>query len=352
MFDVTTWPIGINFAVFAVAAAMVWISGTRLVRLVDRLGTRTGIGHAFLGMLLLGGMVSLTEIATVSTSAFTGSPSLALNNLLGSASINVFLLAAVDPVSGREALTSFIAKPAILFQSTLVMLLMVLVAIAITTGDYAIGGIGVWSTLIFVLCLLSLWRSYRYERVDAWRVSDDENLVVKKAPTESDGGDDEPSESLRALTFKVVVTGVIIFSSGFALSLAGDAIAEQTGLGQSFVGFVLVGISTSLPELSSIIAAVRIKRYEMAVGDILGSNLFNVLLIFLAEVVYRGEPVLNHVGRFEIAASLLGALMTGILLLGLLERRNRTILKMGFDSIALIGTFLCGLVVLSFLSKA
>ena len=103
------WSIGINVAVFACSAALVWIAGIHMVRLVDKLATRTGMGQGFAGMLLLGGIVSLTEISTVSSAAFTGSPLLAINNLLGSESINLFLLAAVDPLSGREALTSFVA---------------------------------------------------------------------------------------------------------------------------------------------------------------------------------------------------------------------------------------------------
>lgn len=352
MLDFKALSIWINLAIFVAAAAIVWISGTLLVRFVDRLATRTGIGHAFAGVLLLGGMVSLTEIATVSTSAFTGSPALALNNLLGSASINVFLLAAVDPASGRRALTSFVANPAVIFQGVLTILLLVLVATAITTGDLPVLGVGVWSSLIFLLCLLALWRSFRYNQLDVWRVANGTESDATEGNVDSAEGAAEPDEALRALILKVTAAGLVIFASGFLLSLAGDAIANQTGLGQSFVGLVLVGISTSLPELSSIIAAVRIKRHEMAVGDILGSNLFNVLLIFLAEVAYVGKPVLNHAGRFEVVASLLGALMTGVLILGLLERRDRTILRMGYDSATIIGMFLSGLVLLYFLSQA
>lgn len=354
MIDFSSWPLWTNFAAFAAAAAVVWITGTYLVRFVERLATRTGLGHAFAGMLLLGGMVSLTEIATVSTAAFTGSPSIALNNLLGSASINIFLLAAIDPVSGREALTSFVAKPAMLFQGTLGILLLVVVAIAITIGDYPVLGVGAWSTLIFLLCLLALWRSFRYEKRDVWRVTDEKNerrAEGKATEPAAPEGRSKAEEPLRALILKVVAAGFVIFSAGFALSLCGEAIADQTGLGESFVGLVLVGISTSLPELSTILAAVRIKRYEMAVGDILGSNLFNVLLIFLAEIVYREQPVLNQAGRFEVVAALLGALMTGVLLLGLLERRDRTILRMGYDSATIIAIFLTGLVLLYFLSR-
>jgi cation:H+ antiporter len=140
--------------------------------------------------------------------------------------------------------------------------------------------------------------------------------------------------------------GLVILTAGFLLSMTGDALAEQTGLGASFVGFLFVGLSTSLPELSTITTAIRMKRHEMAIGDILGSNLFNLMLIFLIDVVYVGDPVLNHASSFEIVASLLAIAMMGILMMGLLERRDRTILGMGYDSIALIGVFLGGLLLL------
>jgi cation:H+ antiporter len=154
------------------------------------------------------------------------------------------------------------------------------------------------------------------------------------------------------LCIKLAAVAAVVFAAGFLLSMTGEALADQTGLGTSFVGFLLVGVSTSLPELSTITAAIRMKRHEMAVGDILGSNLFNLLLIFLTDVVYGGEPVLNHAGRFEIVAALLAIVMTGILLLGLLERRDRTILGMGYDSAAMIVVFLGGVVILYGLGQA
>ena len=349
LLDFSGFSIGINIAIFAVSAVIVWIAGTRLVRFVDRLSKRTGMGQGFAGMLLLGGIVSLAEISTVSTAAFTGSPLLALNNLLGSESINLFLLAAVDPLSGREALTSFIAKPAMLFQGTLGIILLAVVAAAMVTGDYLIFGVGLWSTALFMLCLGALWMSAKYEKRKVW-VPGEPGPEGREEGGEETAPEESSSESLRFLILKLTVVAAIIFAAGFLLSLTGDALAEQSGLGESFVGFLLVGMSTSLPELSTITAAIRLKRHEMAVGDILGSNVFNLLLIFLTDVVYVGDAVLNHAGRFEIVAALLAITMTGILLLGILERRDRTIFKMGYDSVALIGVFLVGCVALYALS--
>ncbi|MGD9511447.1 MAG: sodium:calcium antiporter [Geminicoccaceae bacterium] len=349
LLDFAAYSIWVNVALFAAGGAIVWAAGTRMVGLVDRLAGRTGMGQGFAGMLLLGGIVSLTEISTVSTAAFTDSPLLALNNLLGSESINLFLLAAVDPLSGREALTSFIAKPAMLLQGTVGVVLLALAAVAIAVGDYPLFGVGLWSTLLFLLCLGSLWLSARYERRKVW-IAFDQEATEEEQEEASESAERGSSDRLLFLCARIAAVSVIILGAGFLLSMTGEALAEQTGLGASLVGFVLVGISTSLPELSTITAAIRLKRYEMAIGDILGSNVFNLLLIFLADVVYTGGPVFNHAGRFEIVAALLGIIMTGILLLGLLERRDRTLLGMGYDSAAMLAVFLGGVGILYALS--
>jgi cation:H+ antiporter len=105
------FPIWLNAAVFAVAGFVVWGAGTRLAVLVDGIARRSGIGHAFLGMLLLGGITSLPEVATVASASYVGNASLAVNNLLGSAAINLVLLAIADAILGRDALTSVVLKP-------------------------------------------------------------------------------------------------------------------------------------------------------------------------------------------------------------------------------------------------
>jgi cation:H+ antiporter len=138
----------------------------------------------------------------------------------------------------------------------------------------------------------------------------------------------------------------VILVAGYALSQTGSAIAEQTGLGSSFVGFVLVAISTSLPEFSTALEAARLGRFTMAISDILGTNLINVGLLFLVDAVARGEPVLNVVGAFSQFGALLGIIVTTLFLVGLAERRDRTIFRLGIDSAAVLVVYVGGLVLL------
>ena len=322
------YPLWINSLIFLVAAVFIWFAGTRLVLYLDAISVKTGLGQAFVGMLLLGTITSLPEIANVMTSSWTGNPSLAINNLLGSASINVLLLAIADSFIGRDALTSLVAQPATLMQATLSMMVMALVAIAITSGDTSVLGIGAWSIAVFASSIGAFWLCAHYERAAPWAVVKEEpQSKERRVPSVENAG----PQSLRLLIAKAAVAGVVIFIAGYCLSQTGDALAVQTGLGAGLVGFVLIGVSTSLPELSTIVAALRMRKYEMAIGEVLGTNFVNVSLILLADAMFTGGPVINELGRFEIASALLGVILTGVLLIGLLERRNPTFLSMGYD---------------------
>lgn len=334
--DLTQFGLPVLLGIFAAAAAAVWRLGTRLAGQVDSISQRTGIGEAFSGMLLLGGITSLPEVATVSTSAAAGNASLAVNNLIGSAAINLMLLVVADLVYGRDALTKVAARPATLLQGTLGMMLMGSVAFAIVTREIDLFGIvGAWSLLLAAGCVWALHLTARFSDRHVWEAVDE---------VEVERGEQKPdARPLSRLYLSLGATAAGILVAGFFLSLSGDAIAQATGLSSGLVGFLLVGFGTSLPELSSITAAVKLKRYEMAVGDIFGTNLFNIALIFLADLIYAGEPVLAIAGRFETIGALIAVLITGAFVVGLLERKDQAVMRMGYDAVAAIAFFAIGL---------
>jgi len=202
-------------------------------------------------------------------------------------------------------------------------------------------GVGVWSVLICAMSIGAFWLSASYGRRAQW-------IVEGEPQTEEETEENhESGMPLRSLVVRSGILGAVIFVAGYALSQTGDAIAEQTGLGTGMVGFALIGISTSMPELSSITTAIRMRRYEMAFGQILGTNFVNLSLILLADVFFAGGPVVSELGRFEQISALLGASLVGIFMVGLLERKDSTIMKMGYDSAVVILLFGAGLAVLA-----
>ena len=166
------FPIWVNAAVFLAASIVVWSGGVRLTIYVDRISTLTRLGQVFAGMLLLGCVTSLPEVANVITASSAGIPALAVNNLLGSAAINVFFLAIGDAVVRRDALTSIVASPATLMMSVLCMLVLIAVAVAITTGDILLYGVGAWGLALAAVSVVSFWLSSGYADRSPWKVSD------------------------------------------------------------------------------------------------------------------------------------------------------------------------------------
>lgn len=334
--DAASNPLWANAAIFITAGIVVWFAGVRLTRNLDTLAARLRIDRVFVGMLLLGGITSLPEVANVATASVMGNPALAANNLLGSAAINVVLLAIADAWIGRHAVTGVVARPSTMMMATLCMLVLIAVALAITIGDIEVFGFGVGGLAICALSIGSFRLATGYDARSPWSVDTD------NADTGAGETDDVPVGTPR-LWLRVVIDAVLIFAAGYALSQTGDAIAEQTGMTSALVGFALIGLATSTPELATILTALRLHRPEMAFGQVLGTNFVNLSLLPLGDALFTGGPLIDELGAFEVVSALLGAALIGIFLVGLLEHRDRTVLKMGYDSAAVILLFGLGL---------
>lgn len=340
LLDFSANSIATNAAVFATAAGAVWVAGTRIAHYADAIAQKTGIGQAVVGLLLLAGVTSLPEVAVTLTASVGGNADLAVNNLLGSIAMQVAILAIADAVIGRDALTSVIPDPIVLLELALNNLLLGLFAAAALVGDVALFGIGAWSLVLLSAYLGSIWVIAKSHGRRPWVTAGGQ--PKKRLPSLPE----DETQSAAALATRTIAAAAAILVAGYLLSKTGEAIAEQTGLGQSFAGFALVAISTSLPEASTVIASVRLRRYVMAVSDIFGTNLFNIGLVFLVDVAYRGGPVMNEVGPFSVFAALLGIVVTTLFLIGLVERRDRTVARMGVDSFAVLAAYFGGLAVL------
>lgn len=150
-------PLLANLAVFAGAAAAVWFAAVRLARRADAIATRTGMGQEMVGLLLLGGVTSLPELAVAVTATLQGAPALTINDVLGSAAVNVVLLALADAFVRGRALTSVQGSPKVLLIAVLGMLMMALVVAPTITGDALLLGMGRWSWLMLGLYGLAIW---------------------------------------------------------------------------------------------------------------------------------------------------------------------------------------------------
>jgi len=334
-------PFGANIAIFVASAIAVWFAGSHLARYADAIAERTGIGREFLGIIMLGGVTSLPELAVATSATLQGTPLLSISDVLGSAAINVVILAIADAYIGRGALTSIQGSPGVMLQGVLGIVLMAMVAGSYVAGDSLILGIGAWSWLMLLVYLGSIALLANSRAGTAWSAS-------KYKPYEATEEDAEQAErhALHTLIWRSVAAGAVILVAGFLLARSGESLAQQTGLGTGFFGMVFLGFSTSLPEVSTVLSAMRLRRYEMAISDVFGTNLFNVTIIVLVDALSPGEPVLSEAGAITSFGALMALVLTALYLIGMLERRDRTILRMGYDSVAVIVAYFGGVAVL------
>jgi cation:H+ antiporter len=142
LYDLAGLPLWANVAVFAVAAALVWVAGTRLAGYADQVARISGIGQAVVGAVLMAGVTSLPEFATVVTASLGGSADLAVNNMLGGISLQVVVLAIGDAALRRSALFATLPSPAVMLQAALGIGLLAVVAAGIVVSDRAVLGVG------------------------------------------------------------------------------------------------------------------------------------------------------------------------------------------------------------------
>ncbi|MXP42426.1 sodium:calcium antiporter [Altererythrobacter soli] len=348
LLDLTAQPLWVGVAVYTLAAAAVWMAGKKASLYADSISRRTGIGGAIVGMVLLGAMTSLPEIGTSASAALAGNADMAVSNLLGGVAFQVVVLAIVDVLIGRDAVTTKIMNPSILLQIVACVLLLGLAAAATIVGDFSILGVGAWSTgmvVAYVVCILFVRDQ---EREAGWLPQDD---GAPLDPQEQQGNSPQGAAAERkgvgaALILRTAAVGAVILVAGFLLTRSAEAIAGHTGLSTELAGLTLLAIATSLPELSTAIAAVKLGRNDLAIGDVFGGNLFDLVLIFFVDALYAGPAVLGEVSRFASFAALLGIVLSTIYLIGIIERRDLTLFRMGYDSILVLLCYAGGVVLL------
>jgi cation:H+ antiporter len=133
------------------------------------------------------------------------------------------------------------------------------------------------------------------------------------------------------------LNALVIVGAATMLPFIGDRLAEETGLGRSFVGTIFIAMTTSLPELVVSIAALRIGAADMAIANLFGSNMFNIFIIAVDDFFYVKGPLLSHVSSNHAVTGLMAVIMTGIAVVSLTYRMEKKAFpRLGWDAVALL----------------
>jgi cation:H+ antiporter len=317
---------------FVISAAIVIYAATKLAEYGDIIAVRTQLGGVFVGTILLAGATSLPELIA-SISAFQiGEPNLAAGNFFGSNMVNVVLIALVDLVNFQVPLLRRVALNHALTATLTTVLMLTAVISMFADINLAIGWVGIDSLLLIALYFGGVWLIQREGRANTAAA-----VVVQPGP-------EFPTLRRGAIGF-VITAAVLVFVVPFLVD-ASSGIAELTGLGAGFIGTALLSVVTSLPELVAALAAMRMNAFDMAVGNLFGSSVFNMLALGLADFFFTDGRFLGEIDPNFALVGLLGLLLTNMALVGNLARVERKFLFIEIDAIAIIGVYLLGMYLL------
>ena len=306
---------------------IIFIAGQKVAKYGDCIASRTGIGQVWMGVIAIALITSLPELFTgISAVTLVDSPDLTVGDLLGANAFNMLNLAILDVFHRNGSLLAAVSRAhqlTALFSIVLVAVVTVSIFISINFNEVALGWIGWYTPVILLVYLLAVRQIFYYE---------------KNHPGPPDKTEDI-SISLSRLMVYFGIAAVCIIGAGIWLATIGDEIAEATGWGQSFVGTLFLAFTTTLPEMTVSFTAVRIGASDMAVGNMIGSNLFNMTIVPVVDIIYTKRPLLAGVSDGNLVTGLAVIVMTVLFIVGL-RFVPRRFFRFSWLSICLIVLFL------------
>lgn len=320
---------------FLICAVFIILAGIRLTEYADKLSDQSNIGKAWIGIVLLGLVTSLPEAITSLTSVISlKANDMAIGNVLGSNNFNPMLIFVMDAFYRRGSVTNDVdINRSHDIAGSFAIVLALVVAGEIILGMHGcifrVSFISFGSILIAVLYFGGM-RSLA--KIDAVQQKSSDIEPVKAQ---------DCTMSMLSIWVNLIISALVVIVAAMWLAKTGDVIADKTGLGRTFVGSIFLAVVTSLPEMVVSLSALRLGAFDMAIGNIFGSNMTNIFVIFLCDLFSKGA-ILSSINPVHILTAAISILLVVIVLVGIKMKNKRTFFGLGWDSILMFFIFVAG----------
>ena len=315
-----------------VCLAVIGIAGWRLSRYGDILAEKTGLSASWIGLILLATATSLPELATgISAVTAARAPDIAAGDVLGSTVFNLLILVILDAFYRRESLYTRAAQGHIL-SAALGALLIGISGFSLLLDQAgfspSLRHVGVYSPLIVIIYVAAMRAVFQYERRTMAEFT--EAAAARY-----------PDVTKRQAWIGYAVAASAIVAAGSWLPFVAKVLAAQMGWEQSFVGTLLVAAITSAPEAAVTISALRIGAVDMAIANLLGSNLFNIAILAIDDLFYTPGPLLAAINPSHAITALTAVMMSALVIVGLIYRpKGRDVVGLSWISVGLFALYL------------
>lgn len=289
------------------------------------------MSRGFIGVILLGFVTSLPElVSTLSATLFVNAPNLALGNIFGSNAANLAILALLDLVITRRAQQErhrLNSENQLTAYLSLIIISLAVMGLA-SQGFWHIFHLDLFSIFIAIAYIIGLQKLHKFQ-------------TTQEVDCSTNSGK-SPSHQVVPQTLKraLLINAGVIVAASIALATCAEHIAEITDWGTTFVGNSLLAIATSLPEIVVTFSAVKIGSFAMAAGNIFGSNLFNVAILALADLVFFRSSIFAVASKSQSLIAAIGLLMSGLYLFsGIYGSQRKLAGRWPVDSLLVVGVY-------------
>jgi len=353
--DISSLSLPLLIGIFVIAALAIWFSGIKISNTTDTISKHFGLGEALGGLIILAFVTNLPELVIVITAALKNNLGIAVGNILGGIAVQTVVLVILDAFGlGKQApLTYRAASLVLVLEAILVLAILALVVMGHQLpGKLIFLHITPVSLLIFIVWFVGVKIISKAKKNLPWEAKElaaGSKQEVPKHKKENTDNQNKKSVPISKTVTIFLISAVITLIAGVALEASSDAIATHIGMQGVLFGATVLAVATSLPEISTGLASVKLKDYNLAISDIFGGNAF-LPVLFLLAALCSGKAVLPIAQKSDIYLTGLAMLLTTIYIYGLIFRPKQQILRMGIDSFIVLIVYFVGIGGLFFIS--
>lgn len=337
-------------AIFIVGGVAIWISGIHLSKSTGFLSRHFGLGNAMGGMILLALVTNLPEVAIVISASLHNNMEIAVGDILGGISMQTLVLVVLD-VFGTPKNTSLTYQSASLPRAVEGLLVLVILSIVILGHQLPSSMILLRVTpsglLITGAWIAGLWLISKAGKGLPWKAKENSSDQERNNDKKDDNPKKQKSTSKQILIF--LITAIVTLVAGYCLERSGDVISKKIGMQGILFGATVLALATSLPEISTGLASMKLKKYDMAVSDIFGGNAFLPVLFLLASLI-SAKATLPEAKSSDIYLTALAMILTLVYIFGIIFRPRKKIFYMGIDSFIVLVIYAIGILGLFYIA--
>lgn len=301
-----------------VCLAVIGVAGVRLSRYGDIIAEKTGMSRGWVGLILLATVTSLPEMVTgLSAVTIAKAPDIAVGDILGSCVFNLLIIVALDFLYRKESIYTRAHQGNVLSAGYGVVLIGFVGFNLLLYRDAAfpsIGHVGLYTPVILLLYFLAMRSLYRYEKAQLSEYVEDRAELY-------------PDTTLKQAVRGYVVAAAAVVAAGIWLPFIARDLAAAMAWQQSFVATLFVAAVTSAPEVVVTLAALRMGQVDLAIGNLFGSNMFDIVLVAIDDLAYLPGPLLADVSISHAASAFSAMMMSGLAVVGLVLRPASRVLR-------------------------